>query len=300
MSIFGDIEAEEAQFQVDLAKVVKAVLTDENGKPYPWFVATSAVTNQYAVDWETLEIHFSTRVGPKIDIEAITHELGHLMIARDEAIGQSSWGLESPYVFISGLSFDFETPRSGFPQIRTEAKAWAWQYLIEVASGLRSFEDPLPSHPEARFLHDGAPYINDGDELHGITSPIFKEELDKVMATNWMDRIKERFSGMKNILAEVRDTQYDYEADNEEKVLESWVEKVSRNQQHIIELKDVGQGYYTVQLTIDHNDGDEINKITTMTRDHKRAKRFFDIAVQINSEMSMEPQNEEDNAPGMS
>lgn len=273
----------------DIDLLITNVLS-ENGQPYSWFKYRQGIRDQYMVDWDNLEIHFSPYVGPSKDVEAITHELGHLMIARDEGIGKQSWGLENPYVIMSRFGFDFFPKPDNTPQVRMEAKAWAWQYLIEVMAGLKDLKDPLPLHPEAQFLTD---FTSNNIFNPEMVENIFKDELSKIMKKDWREIIKYRFSNMKNILSTNKNYLYDYEKDNgQETILRMFSQKAGPGNKdtHIIKLADIGQGYYTTTLEVNvvfdqpFEHDETLYRLLTRTRSLQRAERFFDIALSINDQ----------------
>jgi hypothetical protein len=214
-----------------------------------------------------------------MDIQAITHELGHLMIARDEAIGRRSWGLENPYILIS--RYGAEPIQSGgiTPQLKGESKVWAWQYLIELMAGLRKEDDPLPIHPEAEFLSD-INYVS--DDFSDIVETSFRSELEKLQKTDWRAKIKARLSGMSDILARVRDERFDYnQADENPPILKIFKENLADGDFRSVTLYDVGQGHYAVDLEFNSDEVSNIRRLT-LTKNFRRAERFFEISVALN------------------
>ncbi len=72
-------------FDDALTRLQTNLLSDDEGKIYSWF-KIGRVRNTFKADLDNLTITFSDRNGPTgRDISAITHELGHLMIAPEEA-----------------------------------------------------------------------------------------------------------------------------------------------------------------------------------------------------------------------
>lgn len=272
-----NLEAEE--FNRGLDVLISNLLSD-NGRPYAWFKCVKQVSNQYLVDWDRLKIHFSSYVGPTMDIQAITHELGHLMIARDEAIGRRSWGLENPYILISRYGADPIQSDGLTPQLKGESKVWAWQYLIELMAGLRKEGDPLPIHPEAEFLSDIS-YAS--DDFSDIVEASFRSELEKLQKTDWRAKIKDRLSGMSDTLARVRDQRFDYErADANPPILKIFKENLADGDFKAVVLYDVGQGYYAVDVEFHSDDTGDIYRRLTLTKNFRRAERFFEISVALN------------------
>jgi hypothetical protein len=279
-----DHEKRQAKFDIQLDLVIKSVLSDENGVPYGWFKCGDHISGQYQVDWDRLEIHFSPFTGPLLSVQAVTHELGHLMVARDEGIGEESWGLENPYIFMSGIAFDRIAPVEKFPHVRLEAKVWAWQYLIEVASGIRDARDPLPLHPEVRYLRDGIEYVSDDDRAYEIAEKMFAEELEKLKKTDWQSKMKTRFASMSGVLAQCKSAHYDYDIKSPDIILREWSEDLGESQKNRILLLDVGQSYYEVRLIMEDNLNDvQMVETSTHSKDLKRCERFFDIAVATNT-----------------
>ena len=85
------------------------------------------------------------------DVSGIVHELGHLMVVRDEAVGMHAWGMESPNLqAIGGLIYPAGSMTPS--QVRLECRVWAWQWLLEEAMGTALPAGRPPLRPEASFL----------------------------------------------------------------------------------------------------------------------------------------------------
>ena len=268
------------EFENKLALLIKNVLTDEYGKPYSWF-STHSYGPQYKVDLENKKISFPKYLGPSLDISGITHELGHLMISSQEGLLYKSWGLENPYIIPAAyLNCGFDTIKrtNDLTEIRTEAKAWAWEYLIEVMAGIVDPKDPIRKHPEAEHLDDA--YLMSKEEVEKTTETIFNQELQKILLTDWKERIRNVMGSVEHVLGFLKHNKYDYELDSREKVIKEKIFYKNDEQELSAKILDIGQEYYRVVAEFKiENDFIKENfaKAFYPTRNFKRAESFFKV-----------------------
>ena len=83
--------------------------------------------------------------------QSVLHEIGHLMITRDEAVGALAWGMESPNLLVVDDQI-YNEGALGPAQIKHESRAWAWQWILSEACGLSAPSIQPPLRPEAHFL----------------------------------------------------------------------------------------------------------------------------------------------------
>lgn len=285
-------------FKTSKQQLIKNVLSDKDGKPYPWF-DIQEMSADYTVDWETPQIIFSAFSGPMKNITAATHELGHLMIAKDEGIGQTSWGMRNIYVFITGLGIDPGASKN-MGQIKNEAKAWAWQYLIECMADFREHGSPVPKHSEARYIEDGQ-FLNRKNEVIEIVDKLIQKELNKIYTKypdgTWKDAIKNRMGNMGNILNYEKQFQLDFDDGVETNII-AQASRENGDQEERITLYGLPNEWFQVLAEIylpEEGYSSHIEEIA-FTRDEEKAIKYFNIALNNNE---MEINNENTPSPSM-
>lgn len=311
-------DIEKNRFEEGRDILYRTLLGPGDGKPYPWFEIGNS-RYDYEVTWtqdmiedgdeldDTLypKITFSSRSGPKLDISAATHELGHMMIASPEQFGQEAWGLKNPKVFMSGIMID-EMPSPNHTQIKMEAKAWAWQYLIECTAGLRRFGIPdkdgniIPHHSESRFLNDGN--MLSEDEAIQVSEKYIRMELKKIIQKypDWKKHITDTMKNIGNLLKE--EEKHCLTADEStvfKKIEENIVNEDEYSKDSIV-VYELQKGWYQVcaemhqRDTIDENFSCREIKELCLTRNKNKAMRFYGIACNINK-----PEDQNDMTPKM-
>jgi hypothetical protein len=275
-------ESSEA-FENSVKQLVATVLSDEHGVPYPHFVIPKNKSADASVCWEDGTMILGGMVGPSPSVSGITHELGHLMIAPDEGIGQKSWGLNNPRVSLSWLGVE-PLPPEKLGQIKSESRAWAWQYLIEIMAGFRTEGSPIPDHDEATWLADGSKYMNDRKTLLPIVHKTIQDALDVIMTKtpDWRQAIKTRVADVGRIIAENSPLYLTDEFYGNAPVQYPMIAR-GRRKDISVELIQLPYGWFqVVGKVVDKKEGELFSTDICLTRDIKRAERFLEIACQTN------------------
>ncbi len=180
-------------------------------------------------------------------------------------------------------------PPDDLPQVRTEAKAWAWQYLIEKISGLRPVDGLPPSHTEGQYLDDAERLSSSNAskfDLHQKIEGIFAEELNKILSTDWELKIKAKLSNVEQVLKEQRGLALTGDDFDHHRIKREWQEKLSCTETRSIRIYEFPKGWLFVEADVtDDTDPSRIqSKVLTKTRNPIKADRFFDIAVRLNEQ----------------
>lgn len=283
----------EENFEESKKQLIAKLLSDEKGLPYKHF-DIKILNSDYDVDWEKEKIIFTSLSGPRKSISSAIHELGHLMIAPNENIGQSNWGMKNPYLFFSGISIDEMSPQNK-GQLKTEAKVWAWQYLMECLAGFKTFgKDDLTRRGEAKYLKDGTEFLNDEDTVAQIAYDATQKELKHILKEypNWEDVIRNRLKSIPLILKQEKILMLNEDDIKKSKIVKEHIcDEMNEGIRQTITLYAYPKGWYEVIL----HEYDEENKETLhyentcLTRNLQKADKFFQIAVSLNSDRENEP-----------
>jgi hypothetical protein len=278
-------ESEEA-YDVSIDLILRRILSDSDGRPYSCFRIERGRRADATISWEDNTLILGGRVGPSLDASGVTHELGHLMCARNEGIGQRSWGMGNPNISLTSFGID-ELPSIGHGQIKGESEAWAWQHLIEIMAGLREANSPIDNHEEASFLDDGNNYVSNMSELNSIVTNHIQEYLNRILRKypDWQAFIRHRIASVGDIIAENKSLRLN----DDDYSCEPIKLAVGRRDNILVELLSLPKGWLTISGIVFHHDGEDIrfDKSICFTRSAERAEKFFDIVCKLN-ELSIE------------
>ncbi len=227
-------------------------------------------------DFDKCNLTLGARVGPVTSVTGFTHEIGHLMVTREEAIGDKTWGMENPNVSeCLGIIYRGEFVTTG-TQATLEAKVWAWQWIIDEAIGLSSVSDRPPEHSEARFLEAWS-HLGENDKERG---DVLTLEIQHARAAI-QERFPDPIAAVKERIARIPDYVAQRAAMLDAITEDGLVLRLCSRKDLKVVLRQYtatsGDPVYDVSL---QNDDDGIN--VTTTKSLKRANRFFEIVAKNN------------------
>lgn len=264
---------DENEFDDAWEKIKPLLINPDTGKLYDWFNGDPERVADISSD--NGQLLFGGRVGPAKTIEGYLHELGHLMISRKEDIGKMAWGLRVTTFIMDSIGINMMAVNDKI-QVRTEAKVWAWQYLIECACGLKKFGDPETVHEEAQWLDASSENKN----VHMVHKE-FNLQLENILKKHpdFVQAIRDRFATIGEILCSNEQRWNEYSYDDLETIEAAENQNATRR---ILLSQEPGKEHYVVELETLIDGERELYECAYDGMDIERAKRIFNHNIKIN------------------